>query len=39
MAISEVVVIANITVIIFYVSLFLPQILVVIKITFGVKFL
>ena len=38
MVVSEVVVIANVTVIVIYVSLFLPQLLVVIKITIGVKF-
>ena len=38
MAISEVVVIANITVIVIYVSLFLPQPLAVVKITIGVEF-
>ena len=39
MAVSEVVVIANVTVMVIYVSLFLPQLLVVAKIMVGVKFL
>ena len=38
MAIREVVVFANITVIVIYVSLFLPQPLVVVKKKMGVKF-
>ena len=38
MAISKVVVSANVTVIIIYVLLFLPQPLVAIKITIGVEF-
>ena len=38
MAVSEVVIIANVTVIVIYVLLFLPQPLEVIKITIGVEF-